>query len=177
MATKASLTSSSIDLVRDSTGSAPALTERSVEGRRRSAGHTASAHAHLETVLAAQLEVVHQLRHKVEAAPAGGHQVRPDCGVEAGDVEATAGVLDASDQRAALELQRHLHLVAGATVADGVGAGLFDAEHDLVGKPWVVAVRAEIVADALSGAKQVRRLQSETKRQARELRIGAESPV
>ena len=62
-------------------------------------------------------------------------------------------------------------------MADGVGAGLFDAEHDLVGKPWVVAVREEVVADALSGAKKMRRLQSEAKRQAWERRIGAEGPV
>ena len=48
-----------------------------------------------------------------------------------------------------------LDIFGRVAVADGVGAGLLDAEHDVVDHLALGAVLAQVVAQALAGAQQV----------------------
>ena len=53
-------------------------------------------------------------------------------GIEGSGVEAVALVCDLGDQIATLEAHGDLDVLLAAAVADGVGGGLLDAEHDVV---------------------------------------------
>ena len=53
-------------------------------------------------------------------------------------------------------------------MADGVGAGLLDAQHDVVDEIVLGAVQPQVVADALAGARQPRRLEGQAKAQVRQ---------
>ena len=75
--------------------------------------------------------------------------------VEAGRVEAAAAVFDLGHQTLGFEGQRDLDLVGGAAMADGVGAGLLDAEHAVLDRLGAGAVLAQVVAQAFAGAQQV----------------------
>ena len=122
-----------------------------------------------------QVERVHELGDDEQAAAVVGQQVGQRVGVERGDVEAAAVVFDGGDQVAALEVQRDLDGLLDAAVTDGVGGGLFDAQHDVVDHERVGAVLAQVVANAVAGAQQVRRSRRYAKVQSggRDLRRGA----
>jgi hypothetical protein len=75
--------------------------------------------------------------------------------VEACDVETSAVVFDRRYQFGLGEAQDDLDVFGGVAMADGVGAGLLHAEHDIVDHLALGAVLAQVVAQALSGAQQV----------------------
>ena len=79
-----------------------------------------------------EAHLVHEFGDDEEAAAAAGQEVWFGMGVEGLDVEALTVVADLAVQLIALEAQRDLHLFGGAAVTDGVGAGFFEAEHDVV---------------------------------------------
>ena len=163
--------SSSSDLVRDSVAlEAPRAGSNDGDD---SAGRAAPLHPHLESPVGAQLEVVHHVRYEEEAAAPGRHEIGHGLRVEGLDVEPSAAVCYRDDQIGVLEAQRDQHVLLGAAVTNGVRAGLFDAEDDLVGEPGVVAVSAQVVADALPGAQEVRGLRGQPEREAGQLRLPA----
>ena len=75
---------------------------------------------------------------------------------EAGHVEPPAVVLHDRHQALTGELEADRDVVVGAAVADGVGARLLDAQHDVVDQLTLRTVLVEVVAQALAGAQQVR---------------------
>ena len=87
--------------------------------------------------------------------------------VEALHGEAVAAVLDRGHELFGGELQRDLDVLTRATVADGVGAGLLDAEHEVVDELELGAVLAQVVAQPLAGAQQMRGLGGDAEEQAR----------
>ena len=64
--------------------------------------------------------------------PWSARQVGRGLGVEGVDVEALTVVFDLGAAGRRLEAQRDLDLIVVAAMADGVGGGLLDAEHDVV---------------------------------------------
>ena len=141
------------------------LAQTAVEHGRRRAHRRLARHAHLEPAVDAQLERVHEGGDDEQAAAvvhAGvGDPLRP----KALQVEAPALVFDQRDQRVAVELEGDVDVGVGAAVADGVGGGLFDAQYEVVDQVALGAVLAQIVANALAGAPQVRRLGGNAKAQ------------
>ena len=129
--------------------------EAAVERLRLAARRGGARHAHLEAAVQAQLEGVHEGGDDEQAAAVVGGGIGVAGGVEAAGVEAAATVPDLSGQAFGFEGQRDLDVVAGAAMADGVGAGLLDAEHAVVDDLVVGAVLAQVVAQAFASAQQV----------------------
>ncbi len=77
--------------------------------------------------------------------------------VEARHVEGRSPVLDGGRQEAVIEGERDRDVGVGAAVADGVGAGFLDAEHEVVDHALLGAVLTQVVAQPFAGAQQVRR--------------------
>ena len=94
-------------------------------------------------------------------------RVGPAVRVEARHVEASAVILDRGHEPRVGEAQGDLDVVARAAVADGVRAGLLDTEHDVVDHLALGAVLAQVVAQALAGAQQMRGLGRDAEVQAR----------
>ena len=100
-----------------------------------------------------------------------GARVGRQSRVEARHVEAAAVVFDRGHEPAAGEAQGDLDVVGRAAVADGVRAGLLDTEDDVVDHLTFGAVLAQVVAQALAGAQQVRGLGRDAEVQARWRRL------
>jgi hypothetical protein len=135
----------------------------------RRGGHLhLAAHDHRRPAVAGELDLVHDLGDQVEAAPAEGGGVRLPVRVEGIDVEAGAAVGDAHAQALALEGHLDLQVIRRAAVLDGVGAGLFHAEDDVVDVVEGGAVHAQVVAHALAHAQQACRLEGHAEGESRE---------
>ena len=127
-------------------------------------------HAHLETTVIAQLHLVAEAGDEKEAAAVIGEGIGLRLAVEGSSVEAAAPVCDLGDQIATLEAHGDLDVVLAAAVADGVGGGLLDAEHDVVDELALRAVLAQVVAQTLASAQQVGRLGCDREVKARQCR-------
>ena len=76
-------------------------------------------------------------------------------------------VFDLGKQIAACEAQRDLDIAVAAAVANGIGGGLLDAEHDVVDDLAVGAVLAQVITETLAGAQQVGGLGRDAEMKAR----------
>ena len=177
-----------VDLVEQGAGARLALLERGRRGRgvaphaelaqaavergRHGTRRRFALHAHLEPAVDAQVERVHEGGDDEQPAAVVfarvGHALRP----KARHVEAHTAVLDQRHQGAVVELEGDLDVGVDAAVADGVGGRLLDAQHEVVDQVALGAVLAQVVANALAGAPQVRRLGGNAKAQARRSRVG-----
>ena len=100
-----------------------------------------------------------------------GAQVGNSVAIEAGDIEAAAMVADFGEQSTIFEAQRQLDIELATAMTDGVGGGLLDAQHDVIDQWLVGAVLAQVVANAIAGAQQMRGLRRDAEAQARWRRL------
>ena len=90
-----------------------------------------------------------------------GQDIRQRLAVEARKIEPAAVVFDLGKQIAACEAQRDLDIAVAAAVANGIGGGLLNTEHDIVDDLPLGAELVQVVANALAGTQQVGRLWGE----------------
>ena len=131
------------------------LAEGALDGLDLTMGSGFSGHADLAAAVATELEVVHQAGDDEQPAAVVGREVGQGPRVEDGDVESSSAVFDERDEPLVGELQGDPDVVGGAAVADGVGAGFLDAEHDVVDEITLRAILTEIVAQALASAQEM----------------------
>ena len=131
---------------------AAALVEAAFQREAVALGDRSLCHAHLEAALAVQFELVHEIGDDEQPAAVVASEIGHDVGVELVGVEAASAVLDERDEPPTGEPQGDLHVVVGGAVADGVGAGFLDAEHDVVDQVPRGAVLAQVVTEPLAGA-------------------------
>ena len=134
----------------------------------RLAQDVAAHHVQLGAAGTADRDVVHEPVDEKQPPAADGDGIGWPRGVDGSRVEARAGVVHDAVQIVAVEPERELEIVARVAVTDGVGRGLFDAQHDLFDRLVVGDVEAQIVAHPFAGPGQPGGIERDTEVEPRD---------
>ena len=122
-------------------------------------------HAHLHTTFATQLHLVAKPGDHEKAAAARRQEVGHSAGIERGDVEAAAPILDQYFELVSAEAQADLNLLLRTAVTNDVSASLLNGRHNVVDRLLIATVESQIVTNAVARTEQTGSPRSEREAQ------------